>query len=154
MPATSLDWVSPPRAAESLLSLIEPANDLVSYLIHMLVVHMQMWLGILRYMYICIYNLWLVAVRIMRTQQDVEQINTRSQFTFILKPPALTDDHSFSANKTHTIIKFSNKKNRIQSFREGKQKQCVNSNKTNQRICHEISQRSEYLFFLIYEKIS
>lgn len=33
MPATSLDWVSPPRAAESLLSLIEPANDLVSYLI-------------------------------------------------------------------------------------------------------------------------
>lgn len=136
MPATSLDWVSPPRAAESLLSLIEPANDLVTYLIHMLVVHMQMWLGILRYMYICIYNLWywlpwLVAVRIMRTQQDAEQINTRSQFTFILKPPVLTDDHSFSANKTHTIINFYIKKNRIQSFREGKQKQYVNSNKTN-----------------------
>lgn len=71
-------------------------------------------------MYICIYNLWLVAVRIMRTQQDAEQINTSSQFTFILKPPVLTDDHSFSANKTHTIIKFYNKKNRIQSFREGK----------------------------------
>lgn len=61
-------------------------------------------------MYICIYNLWLVAVRIMRTQQDAEQINTRSQFTFILKPPVLTDDHSFSTNKTHTIIKFYNKK--------------------------------------------
>lgn len=110
MPATSLDWVSPPRAAESLLSLIEPANDLVSYLIHMLVVQY-----IKRYMYICIYNLWywlpwLVAVRIMRTQQDAEQINTRSQFTFILKPPVLTDDHSFSTNKTHTIIKFYNKK--------------------------------------------
>lgn len=107
MPATSLDWVSPPRAAESLLSLIEPANDLVSYLIHMLVLALY----IKRYMYICIYNLWywlpwLVAVRIMRTQQDAEQINTRSQFTFILKPPVLTDDHSFSANKTHTIMKF------------------------------------------------
>lgn len=46
----------------------------------------------------------------MRTQQDAEQINTRSQFTFILKPLVLTDDHSFSTNKTHTIIKFYNKK--------------------------------------------
>lgn len=126
MPATSLDWVSPPRAAESLLSLIEPANDLVSYLIQYVSgTHVDVAWYIKQYMYICIYNLWywlpwLVAVRIMRTQQDAEQINTRSQFTFILKPPVLTDDHSFSANKTHTIIKFYNKKNRIQSFREGK----------------------------------
>lgn len=116
MPATSLDWVSPPRAAESLLSLIEPANDLVSDLIQYVSgTHVDVAWYIKRYMYICIYNLWywlpwLVAVRIMRTQQDAEQINTRSQFTFILKPPVLTDDHSFSANKTHTIIKFYIKK--------------------------------------------
>lgn len=116
MPATSLDWVSPPRAAESLLSLIEPANDLVSYLIQYVSgTHVDVAWYIKRYMYICIYNLWywlpwLVAVRIMRTQQDAEQINTRSQFTFILKPPVLTDDHSFSTNKTHTIIKFYIKK--------------------------------------------